>query len=695
MTVDVWAALDARLDMASFRPRLAEGSEFKLFAMRDGNDYLMVASPDHDVHLRLQPSAAEALALMDGRHSVADIMVQRIDGQHGLDPGSLADLVATLRDGGFLDPRPADPWSTVQGAIDRDRKGGRWRTFARDLEIEWDGAGDAVEWLYRHGLRYAFRPAVVVAGLVVAVLGLFAFAAVVRSGEYVLGTGSPPVESLVLIALSLLLTVAHETGHAIVQVHDGRRVSRAGFMIYFGAPAFYVDASDSQMMDRRLRIIQSAAGPGTELVLAGAASLVLFLFPGWGPDQLLYKFALLNLFIIFLNLLPLLELDGYWILSDLIQVHDLRARATSYVRNDLWHQARAGRPLSLQQWGLTAYTVLGAILTVGSLFLSFFFWQHLFGGLLSALWDGGLVSRVLLIVLTLVVLGPVVRALLAFARTLGRRARALWLRIRFRFETSWRVEAASMIDDLPAFEDLPVELLNDLAGRVTMRTYRSGQPVFRQGERATAFYVVRAGQVSVETVHPDTGDVRTLSVLQRGDSFGELGLVEAQPRSATVRALSEVELFEVDKGTFDHLLASALHVPTFALTLESLSELREIPVFASLPSDRLGDLLDVGTWSTVAPGVEVVVQGDVGDAFYAIRSGHADVVRDGVVVVALGAGDYFGEAALLNGTPRNATVVARTPMRVFRLPRSGFDAIVAEAFRQSFVIPSAARAMEH
>jgi len=219
--------------------------------------------------------------------------------------------------------------------------------------------------------------------------------------------------------------------------------------------------------------------------------------------------------------------------------------------------------------------------------------------------------------------------------------------------------------------------------------------VFRQGERATAFYVVRTGQVSVETVHPDTGDVRTLSVLQRGDAFGELGLVEAQPRSATVRALSEVELFEVDKGTFDHLLASALHVPEFALTLESLSELREIPVFASLPSDRLGDLLDVGTWSTVAPGVEVVVQGDVGDAFYAIRSGHAEVLRDGAVVAALGAGDYFGEAALLTNAPRNATVVARTPMRVFRLPRPGFEAIVAEAFRQSFLIPSAARDMEH
>ena len=42
---------------------------------------------------------------------------------------------------------------------------------------------------------------------------------------------------------------------------------------------------------------------------------------------LLYKFALINYFVIFLNLIPLLELDGYWILTDLIQVPDLRPRS--------------------------------------------------------------------------------------------------------------------------------------------------------------------------------------------------------------------------------------------------------------------------------------------------------------------------------------------------------------------------------
>ncbi len=68
--------------------------------------------------------------------------------------------------------------------------------------------------------------------------------------------------------------------------------------------------------------------------------------------------------------------------------------------------------------------------------------------------------------------------------------------ILFRAEAKWRIEAAELIDALPAFDDLPVEVLNDLAGRVNLRGIRPGQPVFRQGDRPTAFYVVRRGQVA-------------------------------------------------------------------------------------------------------------------------------------------------------------------------------------------------------
>ncbi|MGH2687642.1 MAG: cyclic nucleotide-binding domain-containing protein, partial [Actinomycetota bacterium] len=165
--------------------------------------------------------------------------------------------------------------------------------------------------------------------------------------------------------------------------------------------------------------------------------------------------------------------------------------------------------------------------------------------------------------LGLLVAGPLVRGALALLRALWRRARALWDGVRFRLERAWRVEAARMIDALPLFEDLPVDLLSDLAGRVRLRAAARGQPVVRQGDRPDAFYVVRRGTLQVVEEDPDAGTERILRTLGRGDSFGELGLLQGAPRAATVRAIEEVQLYEVGKGTFDELLADAARAPRF------------------------------------------------------------------------------------------------------------------------------------
>jgi len=689
----LWGELAVMVDPAEFRPQLAPDVEVKQFRLRWGNDYAMIANPRDLLHYRLEPGEVELLPLMDGTRSVKDIVIERFQDSGEMELSGVADLVRQLRVGNFLTTPFNDVDSTVRRAMDPvSTARAKTREFVKTLSVDWKGAHGMVAWFYRNGLKWFFHPWIAVVVGLVSLGGFASFISVYRTGRFGLSVSGEDVAlaSLIILVMNYFLTFMHELAHATVLVHFGRKVKSAGFMIYFGSPAFFVDSSDGLMMERGQRIIQSFAGPYAELIIAGAASLAVWAFPDSSVASILYKFALLNYFVIFLNLVPMLELDGYWILSDLIQVPDLRPRSLQFTRYDLWRKLRARERLTKQEVGLALYGIFGVLFTIFAFYTSIFFWQEIFGGLVRKLWDGGPISRFLLVALALFVAGPVIRGLIGLLRAVIRRVKAIAQAIRFRLQTRWRVEAATMIDAMPMFEDIPEDTLSDLAGRVRLKTVAAGKPVIRQGDRPEAFYVVRRGTLHVVEEDPGSGKERVLRTLGSGASFGELGLVDGAARSATVRALEDSQVFEVDKGTFDRLLADMIDVPDFAPSLQRMAELRSLPAFATLGSDDVQFVFEHGEWVNVAPGEVVIEQGAVGDAFYAIRSGQVDVVKDGELTATIGPGGHFGEVALLMDVPRTASVVAKTPVKVFRLDREGFDAAVANAFRGGTLDPTSA-----
>ena len=97
------------------------------------------------------------------------------------------------------------------------------------------------------------------------------------------------------------------------------------------------------------------------------------------------------------------------------------------------------------------------------------------------------------------------------------------------------------------------------------------------------------------------------------------------------------------------------------------NRLKEIPIFSDLSDEEAKRLAAFATETSVADGQILMKQGDYSTELIAIQEGSADVIQDGSKVASLKEGDLIGEMGLIEREPRNADVIATSPMRVMKL----------------------------
>jgi CRP/FNR family transcriptional regulator, cyclic AMP receptor protein len=97
------------------------------------------------------------------------------------------------------------------------------------------------------------------------------------------------------------------------------------------------------------------------------------------------------------------------------------------------------------------------------------------------------------------------------------------------------------------------------------------------------------------------------------------------------------------------------------------NRLTEIPIFSNLSDDEAKRLAAFASETSVADGQILMKQGDYSTELIAIQEGTADVIQDGEKIASLKEGDVIGEMGLLEREPRNADVIATSPMRVMKL----------------------------
>uniref|UniRef100_A0A8C7YIN9 cGMP-dependent protein kinase n=1 Tax=Oryzias sinensis TaxID=183150 RepID=A0A8C7YIN9_9TELE len=201
--------------------------------------------------------------------------------------------------------------------------------------------------------------------------------------------------------------------------------------------------------------------------------------------------------------------------------------------------------------------------------------------------------------------------------------------------------------------------------------YGKDSCIIKEGDVGSLVYVMEDGKVEV------TKENLKLCTMGPGKVFGELAILYNCTRTATVKTLTNVKLWAIDRQCFQTIMMRTGLIKH----TEYMDFLKSVPTFHDLQEDILSKLADVLEETHYAGGEYIIRQGARGDTFFIISKGKVNVTREDlpngepVYLRSLGKGDWFGEKALQGEDIRTASVIAAENAFFFSLNLADFNII--------------------
>eukprot|EP00644_Phytophthora_capsici_P011588 jgi/Phyca11/128859/e_gw1.79.144.1 len=192
--------------------------------------------------------------------------------------------------------------------------------------------------------------------------------------------------------------------------------------------------------------------------------------------------------------------------------------------------------------------------------------------------------------------------------------------------------------------------------------FSDGEVIVAQGTRGSRFYMIAKGEAVTQE--------RMITHLRAGHYFGELALIYDDPRTATVRAVGDVELLYLTQEDFQHI--GQVHLSLM---------LQQVPLLARLSARDQDIVLKCLRPANFNDGEYIVHQGEEGTRFYMITRGEAIVSEKAEgpnkkpyekELTRLYEGHVFGEMSLIYSEPRTASVRAVGPVKCLYLSKEDF-----------------------
>jgi putative peptide zinc metalloprotease protein len=333
-STNLWRELDHALDVADMCPAPAKEIVWRELHDRSG-PYYVLKNPNKRTYLRLSPREFWLWERMDGTQSIQTLVADYFIAHGTFAYGLVVGLLQQLYHKQMLLEQPKYIFSNVTQVLRERTLFYKLMWPARVLlNRQWaiSGLDGFLTKLYRGGgwILYSFPVQIIF--IIISVVGLYFFGRMLGDTSYAFLGENLGMDALTVWMAAVLPVLIHEMGHALTVKHYGRVASHGGLMLYFGMPAAFVDTTDIWMEGKRARLAVTWAGPYTGFIIGGLFSSIIWFWPDLAIAPFLFKMAVVGVFMSVLNLNPLLKLDGYYLLSDALEIGRLRERALHFLR---------------------------------------------------------------------------------------------------------------------------------------------------------------------------------------------------------------------------------------------------------------------------------------------------------------------------------------------------------------------------
>jgi putative peptide zinc metalloprotease protein len=305
-----------------------------------GRTYLGIKDPLSLRYYHLREEEFFILQQLDGRTSAAAVQaaVEREFPPRRISYGQLHSFIAQLHREGLV---VADAPGQGEQLLERRRAARRRAvvaSLANVLALRFRGVNPEPLFAWLHArVRWVFSPwtLAVIVGLVAAAVLLLVVQYDLLQSRLPSFTAFFRLENLLWFALALAVSkILHEFGHGLTCKHFGGQCHELGVMFLAFTPCLYVNVSDAWTFPNKWqRVAVSAAGMTVELALAALCTFAWwFSAPGLLNSLCLRLMFVCSISTVVFNGNPLLRYDGYFILSDVLEIPNLRQQSTALVR---------------------------------------------------------------------------------------------------------------------------------------------------------------------------------------------------------------------------------------------------------------------------------------------------------------------------------------------------------------------------